>query len=108
MTEKEFFKAWEERVDVFNSPIPNDPYPSLTDRERNIARRIRIATIEALKDMMVGEPIRAVIKHNTWVTMKFTSIYEIGDNEDDDPIAVFDGYHGTDGEEVAVLAVRLS
>jgi len=63
------------------------------------------ATREALKEIMVGEPIRcrAWLCKEKWGE-EWTKIYlpqGVGDS-----IAV-GGHHGTDGEEVVVLVVRL-
>lgn len=100
---KDFFERLEEKVDISNSPIPGDPYPILTERERNIARRIRSATIEALKEMAVGEPMLYRFYQ------QIGSMFFASDRGD---FTIYHSYHVMppipDGEEVAVLAVRLS
>lgn len=68
------------------------------------------ATIEALKEMMVGEPIRGRLNHDenpykkgdmlTWV---WTSDMFKGERCS----LLAPGHHGTDGEEVAVLVIRM-
>ena len=70
------------------------------------------ATLEALKEMMVGRPINAIVEHEInqdgesscteeWTTIDSHPLYldryaECG----------FSGHHGTDGEEVCVIVFR--
>lgn len=90
MSEKsnEFFEALRERV---NSNPGIDLNGASAPLKGGFALGMG-ATIEALREMMVGEPIRTVIIHHRgpW----------------GEPYTSIDGYHGTDGEEVIVLALR--
>jgi len=58
------------------------------------------ATIEALKEMMVGEPMIATISHNKLI------MGDIGDEEYLFTNLHVAGHHGTDGEEVTVMVLR--
>ena len=61
------------------------------------------ATIEALKEMMVGEPMEGKIRHTgeegglaTWTIIQ----------GEDFEMEIYSGHHGTDGEKVAVCVLR--
>lgn len=61
------------------------------------------ATIEALREMMAGEPMKAEIQHTVSEGYAYT---EVAFEEHDMAHMWFFGHHGTDGEEVAVFIVR--
>lgn len=63
------------------------------------------AAAEALEEMIVGEPTEAHISHfETNVERQWTDIVsKFGRGK----IYLSSGHHGTDGEEVAVLVVRM-
>lgn len=68
------------------------------------------ATIEALKEMMVGEPIEARVSHylSRYLPGEERTEYLIQTERGLRNLLKVEGHHGTDGEEVVVLAVRLS
>jgi len=61
------------------------------------------ATIEALKEMMVGRRKRARISWHTKPDGEQWTLVRCWDAE----AITLDGHHGTDGEEVYVLVVRV-
>jgi len=66
------------------------------------------AHIEALKEMMVGEPIRGNLRHSLIPQgSPYTYIYKPGIKGPPVAIALWDGHHGTAGEEVVAFVVRL-
>ena len=100
----DFFEVWEKSINVFNSPIPNDPYLSLTDRERNIARRIRSATIEALKEMIVGEPMPGKLAHtDTILGLRYTDVFF---NEQFDDFCISEEWIDIDNQKVVVVVFK--
>jgi len=64
------------------------------------------AAIKALKEMMVGEPMKAEVQHGTSHGLAFTEIVVEEGEEDETGYLIFNGHHGTDGEEVTVFVVR--
>jgi len=71
-----------------------------------LGRRGMECVIEALKEMMVGEPTSCRLEHGYWHWggLEGTWIRLAGERW----FAFSGGHQGTDGEEVIVLAVRLS
>lgn len=68
------------------------------------------ATIEALKEMVVGEPIKARARHylSRYLPGEERTEYLVETEQGWRILFKLKGFHGTDGEEVAILAVRLS
>lgn len=63
------------------------------------------AVINTLEEMMIGEPVRAVMVHEIVGPMEFTSIFEADceDYDEEEPMAVFEGLHGTHGGKATVV-----
>jgi len=109
MSEEEFFERLRERtihkllIQEGYDPVEDadvfEPHP---DGWKGDVEEVD-ATIEALKEMMVGEPKRMFrISHHTkpdgeeWTFVRHFSSEHIS----------LDGHHGTDGEEVVVMVFK--
>jgi len=106
MMSEKFFERLRERASEYGAPIFESAYEASA-----FGHGVHNA-LEALKEMMVGEPIEAIVEHEInqdtessrteeWTTIDSHPLYldryaECG----------FRGHHGTDGEEVTVMVFR--
>jgi len=103
MMSEEFFEALARRAHPKLKALSDEWGLRFIERER--LAKAGDATIEALKEMMVGEPIKARVHHylSRYLPGQERTEYLIETEHGWHSLFKLEGYHGTDDEEVTVM-----